>query len=95
MSWVCRFYQGKHRGVEVELPHGRCVFGSDPLQSDIVLSDSEIAPVHLVLMVDEEGIRLTDSAEPLLQEGLPVPLGTLLRAGSCLEVGFYCGHLSP
>ncbi|EKN3320206.1 type III secretion system inner membrane ring subunit SctD, partial [Yersinia enterocolitica] len=88
MSWVCRFYQGKHRGVEVELPHGRCVFGSDPLQSDIVLSDSEIAPVHLVLMVDEEGIRLTDSAEPLLQEGLPVPLGTLLRAGTCLEVGF-------
>ncbi|MET1713914.1 SctD family type III secretion system inner membrane ring subunit YscD [Yersinia enterocolitica] len=88
MSWVCRFYQGKHRGVEVELPHGRCVFGSDPLQSDIVLSDSEIAPVHLVLMVDEEGIRLTDSAESLLQEGLPVPLGTLLRAGTCLEVGF-------
>lgn len=63
MSWKIRFYSGLNQGVEVPLAEGRVVIGSDPLQADLVLVDEGIAPVHLVLDVDPQGVRLLEWAE--------------------------------
>lgn len=89
MSWKCRLYRGLHRGVEVPLPEGRLVMGSDPLQADLVLVDEGVAPVHLVLMVTAEGIVLQEWAEGITptQDGVALAAGTLLKAASRLEAG--------
>ncbi len=58
MSWKCRVYRGLNRGVEVPLTEGRLVIGSDPLKADLVLVDEGMAPEHLVLLVNGEGITL-------------------------------------
>lgn len=87
MNWLCRFYRGVHSGVEVTLPQGRCVIGSDPLQADMVLVDEGIAPSHLVLQVDEQGVRLLEASTELLQEGKGVAIGDYLQAGLRLEAG--------
>ncbi|WP_025131106.1 type III secretion system inner membrane ring subunit SctD [Pseudomonas sp. PH1b] len=82
MSWKIRFYSGLNQGVEVPLAEGRVVIGSDPLQADLVLVDEGIAPVHLVLEVDPQGVRLLEWAEghQPLQEGQPLAGGSTLQA---------------
>ncbi|WP_347340618.1 type III secretion system inner membrane ring subunit SctD [Pseudomonas sp. TH08] len=64
------------------LAEGRVVIGSDPLQADLVLVDEGIAPVHLVLDVDPQGVRLLEWAEgnQPLQGGQPLVGGTALQA---------------
>lgn len=82
MSWKVRFYSGLNQGVEVPLAEGRVVIGSDPLQADLVLVDEGIAPVHLVLDVDPQGVRLLEWSEgnQPLQEGQPLDGGSTLQA---------------
>jgi len=82
MSWKIRFYSGLNQGVEVPLVEGRVVIGSDPLQADLVLVDEGIAPIHLVLDVDPQGVRLLEWAEgnQPLQEGQPLAGGSALQA---------------
>nr|WP_277953319.1 type III secretion system inner membrane ring subunit SctD [Pseudomonas sp. TH08] len=64
------------------MAEGRVVIGSDPLQADLVLVDEGIAPVHLVLDVDPQGVRLLEWAEgnQPLQGGQPLVGGTALQA---------------
>jgi len=82
MSWKIRFYSGLNQGVEVPLVEGRVVIGSDPLQADLVLVDEGIAPIHLVLDVDPQGVRLLEWAEghQPLQEGQPLAGGSAMQA---------------
>ena len=87
VNWQCRFYRGLHNGVEAVLPQGRCVIGSDPLQADMVLVDEGIAPSHLVLQIDEQGVRLLEACTELWQEGKVVTAGEYLQAGLRLEAG--------
>ncbi|MEW7865036.1 type III secretion system inner membrane ring subunit SctD [Aeromonas diversa] len=89
MSWTCRIYRGLNQGVEVTLPEGRLVIGADPLQADLVLVDTGMAPAHLVLMVSSEGIVLQEWAEGVTptQDGEALEAGALLKATARLEAG--------
>ena len=89
MSWKCRVYRGLNRGVEVALPEGRLVIGSDPLLADLVLVDEGMAAEHLVLLVSAEGINLQGWAEGILptQDGAALEAGAQLMAGTRLEAG--------
>ncbi len=89
MSWKCRVYRGLNRGVEVALPEGRLVIGSDPLLADLVLVDEGMAAEHLVLLVSAEGINLQGWAEGITptQDGAALEAGAQLMAGTRLEAG--------
>ncbi|MCF3098576.1 EscD/YscD/HrpQ family type III secretion system inner membrane ring protein [Aeromonas australiensis] len=89
MSWKCRVYRGLNRGVEVPLPEGSLVIGSDPLKADLVLVDEGMAPEHLVLLVNGEGITLQAWADGITptQDGVALTMGATLRAGTRLEAG--------
>lgn len=89
MSWKCRVYRGLNRGVEVPLPEGRLVIGSDPLNADLVLVDEGMAAEHLVLLVSAEGITLQAWADGITptQDGVALTAGDPLRAGTRLEAG--------
>lgn len=89
MSWKCRVYRGLNRGVEVPLPEGRLVIGSDPLKADLVLVDEGMAPEHLVLLVNGEGITLQAWADGITptQDGVALTAGEALRAETRLEAG--------
>lgn len=89
MSWKCRVYRGLNRGVEVPLPEGRLVIGSDPLKADLVLVDEGMSPEHLVLLVNGEGITLQAWADGITptQDGVALTAGETLRAGTRLEAG--------
>ncbi|TNJ05193.1 EscD/YscD/HrpQ family type III secretion system inner membrane ring protein [Aeromonas veronii] len=89
MSWKCRVYRGLNRGVEVLLPEGSLVIGSDPLKADLVLVDEGMAPEHLVLLVNGEGITLQAWADGITptQDGVALTMGATLRAGTRLEAG--------
>ncbi|MGL5324801.1 MAG: type III secretion system inner membrane ring subunit SctD [Aeromonas sp.] len=89
MSWKCRVYRGLNRGVEVALPEGRLVIGSDPLLADLVLVDEGMAAEHLVLQVSGEGITLQAWADGMTptQDGVALTAGDTLRAGTRLEAG--------
>ncbi|MGL4504373.1 MAG: type III secretion system inner membrane ring subunit SctD [Aeromonas sobria] len=89
MSWKCRVYRGLNRGVEVPLPEGRLVIGSDPLKADLVLVDEGMAAEHLVLLVSAEGITLQAWADGITptQDGVALTAGDPLRAGTRLEAG--------
>jgi type III secretion protein D len=82
MAWKIRFYSGLNQGVEVPLPGGRVVIGSDPLQADLVVVDPGIAAIHLVLDVDAQGVRMLEWAEsnPPAQGGEPLNGGSALQA---------------
>ncbi|MGL5994643.1 MAG: FHA domain-containing protein, partial [Aeromonas sobria] len=89
MSWKCRVYRGLNRGVEVPLPEGRLVIGSDPLKADLVLVDEGMAAEHLVLLISAEGITLQAWADGITptQDGVALTAGDPLRAGTRLEAG--------
>ncbi|MGL5089582.1 MAG: type III secretion system inner membrane ring subunit SctD [Aeromonas sobria] len=89
MSWKCRVYRGLNRGVEVPLPEGHLVIGSDPLKADLVLVDEGMAAEHLVLLVSAEGITLQAWADGITptQDGVALTAGDPLRAGTRLEAG--------
>lgn len=89
MSWKCCVYRGLNRGVEVPLPEGRLVIGSDPLKADLVLVDEGMAPEHLVLLVNGEGITLQAWADGITptQDGVALTAGEALRAETRLEAG--------
>ena len=53
-QWKMRLLTGSHAQVELPLTAGEFIIGSDALNADIVLSDSDIDERHLILRVDEE-----------------------------------------
>ncbi|ERT12561.1 type III secretion system inner membrane ring subunit SctD [Photorhabdus temperata] len=89
MSWKIRFYRGLNKSIEVNLAEGRLAIGSDPLQADIVLVDEDVAPVHLVLEVESDSIRLLEWAGETVpsQNGEPLSPGGSLQALARQEAG--------
>ncbi|MCC8464352.1 MULTISPECIES: type III secretion system inner membrane ring subunit SctD [Photorhabdus] len=89
MSWKIRFYRGLNKSIEVNLAKGRLTIGSDPLQADIVLVDEDVAPVHLILDVEPNSIRLLEWAGEVApsQNGEPLSPGATLQALARQEAG--------
>ncbi|OWO82267.1 EscD/YscD/HrpQ family type III secretion system inner membrane ring protein [Photorhabdus luminescens] len=89
MSWKIRFYRGLNKSIEVNLAEGRLAIGSDPLQADIVLVDEDVAPVHLILEVEPDSIRLLEWAGEVApsQNGEPLSSGATLQALARQEAG--------
>ncbi|WP_445375386.1 type III secretion system inner membrane ring subunit SctD [Photorhabdus tasmaniensis] len=89
MSWKIRFYRGLNKSIEVNLAEGRLAIGSDPLQADIVLVDEDVAPMHLILEVESDSIRLLEWAGETApsQNGDPLSPGASLQALARQEVG--------
>ncbi|WP_387465724.1 type III secretion system inner membrane ring subunit SctD [Photorhabdus sp. RM323S] len=89
MSWKIRFYRGLNKSIEVNLAEGRLAIGSDPLQADIVLVDEDVAPMHLILEVESDSIRLLEWAGETApsQNGEPLSPGASLQALARQEVG--------
>lgn len=59
-QWKIRILSGVHAGVEITLPNGILVLGSDDFTADLVLTDSDIKAIHLVLECDGETVLLRD-----------------------------------
>lgn len=80
MNWKIRFYSGLNKGVETELANGRFIIGSDPVQADLILIDAGIEAVHLILEIEEEGIRVIDWSceETPQQNGQAINQGEML-----------------
>lgn len=80
MNWKIRFYSGLNKGVETELANGRFIIGSDPVQADLILVDAGIEAVHLILEIEEEGIRVIDWSceETPQQNGQAISQGEML-----------------
>ena len=53
-QWKIRILSGVHSGVEVNLPSGSFVLGSDDFIADVVLTDSGIKASHLTIETNEE-----------------------------------------
>lgn len=89
MGWKIRFYSGLNKGAETRLEEGRVVIGADPAQADLVLVDPGIGDVHLVLMVEQEGVRLVEwtGSEPPRQGGMAVEAGSVLQAAVAQRCG--------
>ncbi len=81
MSWKIRFYRGLNKSIEINLAEGRLTIGSDPLQADIVLVDEGVAPVHLILEVEPDSVRLLEWAG----ETAPSQNGELLSPNALLQ----------
>ena len=74
---------GRHRGARLPLLPGRYLVGSSD-ECDIILSDPEVAPKHLLMEVGEEQVRLVP------QEG-----GIVGPEGEISEEGDECGLYQP
>ncbi|MGI9492621.1 MAG: FHA domain-containing protein, partial [Geminicoccaceae bacterium] len=57
MSFTVFIETGLHAGAVQRLEPGLYTIGSEP-DSDIVLSDPDVEPVHAILEFDEAGLRL-------------------------------------
>ncbi|PNQ56784.1 type III secretion system inner membrane ring subunit SctD [Vibrio sagamiensis] len=88
-QWKIRILSGVHSGVEVNLPSGSFVLGSDDFIADVVLTDSEIKASHLTIETSEEGPILLN-AEEVVVNGDNVTLsdgGVALTRKSLVNVG--------
>ncbi|EGQ9165777.1 SctD family type III secretion system inner membrane ring subunit VscD [Vibrio parahaemolyticus] len=57
-QWKIRILSGVHSGVEVTLPEGALVLGSDDFIADLVLSDAGVEANHFTLVCDSESVML-------------------------------------
>lgn len=82
MTWKILFCSGLNQGVEVPLPEGRVVIGSDPAQADLVMVDAGIGAIQLILEVSALRVSIVHWAEDTVatQGGEPVVAGADLQA---------------
>ncbi|AUI86005.1 EscD/YscD/HrpQ family type III secretion system inner membrane ring protein [Vibrio azureus] len=88
-QWKIRILSGVHSGVEVNLPSGSFVLGSDDFIADVVLTDSGIKASHLTIETNEEGPLLLN-AEEVKVDGDSVTLsseGLILARQSLVSIG--------
>jgi len=70
---------GLHAGAERTLPDGPLSIGSEP-PADVLLSDEHIAPQHLVIERDGNGLRFSIKAEGVKIEGTQLSTGDVVAA---------------
>ncbi|WP_434635264.1 type III secretion system inner membrane ring subunit SctD [Vibrio sp. SCSIO 43086] len=57
-QWKIRILSGVHSGVEVTLPEGALVLGSDDFIADLVLSDAGVEANHFTLVCQQDSVIL-------------------------------------
>ncbi|MHC6800107.1 type III secretion system inner membrane ring subunit SctD [Vibrio antiquarius] len=62
-QWKIRILSGVHSGVEVTLPEGALVLGSDDFIADLVLSDAGIEANHFTLVCQQDSVILRGCKE--------------------------------
>ena len=88
-QWKIRILSGVHSGVEVPLPQGSLVLGSDDYSADLVLSDVGVEPHHLTLECGEDFVTLTGCTGAtvqgeridIIEQGIDIERGTLVVVG--------------
>ncbi|HHF3023605.1 MULTISPECIES: type III secretion system inner membrane ring subunit SctD [Vibrio] len=62
-QWKIRILSGVHSGVEVTLPEGALVLGSDDFIADLVLSDAGVEANHFTLACQQDSVILRGCKE--------------------------------
>ncbi|EJL6726619.1 type III secretion system inner membrane ring subunit SctD [Vibrio alginolyticus] len=62
-QWKIRILSGVHTGVEVTLPEGVLVLGSDDFIADLVLSDAGVEANHVTLVCHQDSVILRGCEE--------------------------------
>lgn len=62
-QWKIRILSGVHSGVEVTLPEGALVLGSDDFIADLVLSDAGVEANHFTLVCQQNSVILRGCKE--------------------------------
>ncbi|HHX8453810.1 TPA: type III secretion system inner membrane ring subunit SctD [Vibrio diabolicus] len=62
-QWKIRILSGVHSGVEVTLPEGALVLGSDDFIADLVLSDAGVEANHFTLVRQQDSVILRGCKE--------------------------------
>ncbi|MBT0053770.1 type III secretion system inner membrane ring subunit SctD [Vibrio alginolyticus] len=62
-QWKIRILSGVHTGVEVTLPEGVLVLGSDDFIADLVLSDAGVEANHFALVCQQDSVILRGCEE--------------------------------
>ncbi|EKA3120217.1 type III secretion system inner membrane ring subunit SctD [Vibrio alginolyticus] len=62
-QWKIRILSGVHTGVEVTLPEGVLVLGSDDFIADLVLSDAGVEANHFTLVCQQDSVILRGCEE--------------------------------
>lgn len=62
-QWKIRILSGVHSGVEVTLPEGALVLGSDDVIADLVLSDAGVEANHFTLVRQQDSVILRGCKE--------------------------------
>ncbi|MGU3793818.1 type III secretion system inner membrane ring subunit SctD [Vibrio diabolicus] len=62
-QWKIRILSGVHSGVEVTLPEGALVLGSDDFIADLVLSDAGVEANHFTLVCQQDWVILRGCKE--------------------------------
>lgn len=62
-QWKIRILSGVHSGVEVTLPEGDLVLGSDDFIADLVLSDAGVEANHFTLVCQQDSVILRGCKE--------------------------------
>ncbi|GAJ75039.1 LOW QUALITY PROTEIN: type III secretion inner membrane protein [Vibrio sp. JCM 18905] len=62
-QWKIRILSGVHSGVEVTLPEGALVLGSDDFIADLVLSDAGVEANHFTLVCQQDSVILRGCKE--------------------------------
>ncbi len=68
MSLTVFIESGLHAGAVQRMEPGLYTIGSD-LSADIVLSDADVLPVHVILELDEQGLRLEPAKGSVAVDG--------------------------
>ena len=76
---------GLHAGAERPLPAGPLSIGSEP-PADVLLSDENVAPQHLVIERDGNGLRFSVKAEGVKIEGTQLSAGDVVAAVPPVDV---------
>lgn len=74
-QYLLKILSGPHQGAEVALDDGEITAGSS-LECDLILSDSMIAPTHLVIAVGNDEIAITPKADKVYVNGKGIPKET-------------------
>jgi type III secretion system YscD/HrpQ family protein len=86
-SYLIKILSGPHQGAEVAVGEGELIIGSS-LESDLILSDTLIAPSHLKLHIEKGEIAITPLADKVYLDGyLIAPEAKLIHTFQYITLG--------
>ncbi len=90
MSFTVFIEKGLHAGAVQRMEPGLYTIGSD-LSADIMLSDPDVLPIHVVLEMDEQGLRLEPAKGSVAIDGETAPLEPGDERSLSLPATFHIG----